>query len=306
MYPDLFTFPQALPLVGGQTVSSFGAFVSLAFVASGLIFEWGVRRQGGDTDQAWNIVLLAFAGGIIGAKLYWVLWHMDSFARDPSGTLFSGSGLTWYGGFILAVAMVAWGIRAMKMPVGETFDATALALPVGIAVGRIGCFLVGDDYGRPTASPVGVAFPDGAPPTTVQVFRDQFNYEVDPAIVAQFGEVVPVHPTQLYEVALSLIVFGIVFSRRDHTHKPGWLFAFWLGLYAVQRFLIEIVRIKDDRIIFGLSGAQLISIAMLGAALYIMNQRSGPVVAADTPGGAKQGGGGGGKKQKRKRTGRKK
>ena len=152
MYPDLFTFPEALPLIGGNTVSSFGAFVSLAFVASGLIFEWGVERKGGDGDKAWNIVILAFIGGVVGAKLYWALWHMDSVARDPAGTLFSGSGLTWYGGFLLAVGMGIWGMRAMKMPLGQTLDATALALPVGIAVGRIGCFLVGDDYGRPTAS----------------------------------------------------------------------------------------------------------------------------------------------------------
>jgi phosphatidylglycerol:prolipoprotein diacylglycerol transferase len=282
MYPELFTFPAGFPLVGGKVLNSFGVFISLSFIVSGLVFEWGVRRRGGDGNKAWNLVLLAFVGGISGAKLYWALWHPAALLADPAGTLLSGSGLTWYGGFILGVSMVAWGIRAMNMSLGDTFDAMALAIPVGISVGRIGCFLVGDDYGRPTASWVGVAFPEGAPPTTVEVFRDRFNYIVDPEIVARFGDVVPVHPTQLYEVALSLIVFGIVFRHRDNTHQAGWLFAFWLSMYAVQRFLVEILRIKDDRILFDLvSGAQLISIGMLLGGLYFMKRLAGPDTGAN-------------------------
>lgn len=264
MLPELFRFPEGLPLFGGRAVYSFGFFIGLAFVASVLVMQWGMDRKGMDGEKAWNVLILALIGGIVGAKLYWVIWHVDTLSGDIRGALFSGSGLTWYGGFILATAMVLVGIRRMGLPMGMTLDAAALAMPIGIAVGRMGCFLVGDDYGRPTGAWYGIAFPKGAPPTRVDVLESQYGITVDPALVARFGEVVPVHPTQLYEVVISLLVFAVIFRFRDHLRAPGWLFGLWLSLYGVQRFVLEIVRLKDDRFFLDLfTGAQVISMAIV-------------------------------------------
>lgn len=286
MLPELFRFPAGFPLLGGRAIYSFGFFIGLAFVASVLILQWGMDRKGLDGEKAWNILILALVGGVVGAKLYWVAWHADELAGGGWTALLSGSGLTWYGGFLLATAMVLVGIRRMGLPMGRTLDAAALAMPVGIAVGRIGCFLVGDDYGRPTGGWYGVAFPRGAPPTRVDVLEAQYGITVDPALVARFGEVVPVHPTQLYEVVLSLIVFGVIYRYRDHLHRPGWLFGLWLTLYGIQRFLMEIVRLKDDRIFLGvLTGAQLISLVIVAVGTFVVIRlgREGPTDPETSP-----------------------
>jgi phosphatidylglycerol:prolipoprotein diacylglycerol transferase len=286
MLPELFRFPAGFPLLGGKAIYSFGFFIGLSFVVSVLILQWAMDRKGLDGEKGWNILILALIGGVVGAKLYWAAWHMDELSGGGAGALFSGSGLTWYGGFLLATVMVLVGIRRMGLPMGKTLDAAALAMPVGIAVGRIGCFLVGDDYGRPTGGWYGVAFPRGAPPTRVDVLEAEYGITVDPELVARFGDVVPVHPTQLYEVVISLLVFAVIYRYRDHLRRPGWLFGLWLTLYGVQRFLLEIVRLKDDRIFFDvLTGAQLISLGIMAVGLAVVTRvgRSEPTAPGSSP-----------------------
>ncbi|MFP3948052.1 MAG: prolipoprotein diacylglyceryl transferase [Longimicrobiales bacterium] len=271
MHPVLFRFPESIPLIGGFAVNSFGVMLYLAFVVGGFIWQAELNRKGLSGERVWDLVLLALFGGLVGAKLYWVLWNHEQLAADPMGTVFSGAGLTWYGGFVVGLAAVWVGLRKMKLPLGPSLDGMALALPVSIAIGRVGCFLAGDDYGVPTDSRLGVAFPEGFPPTRVNVLESRYGITVDPALVERFGEVVPVHPTQLYEVAISLVVFGVILTLREHPHRAGWLFAAWAALYGVQRFVIEIFRIKEDRIFFDtLTIAQLISVAVAGAGVYAM------------------------------------
>lgn len=268
MHPILFRVPESVPLVGGYTVSSFGVMLYLAFVAGGIVLHLELNRKGLKGEKAWDLVIWMLVGGLAGAKLYWVVAHLPRFARDPAGTLFSGEGLTWYGGFFLGAVAFWLGTKIADLPLDRTLDAAAPGLPLAIALGRVGCFLAGDDYGRPTDSPLGVAFPNGHPPTRVDVLESRFGVEVDPALVERFGDVVPVHPTQLYEVGLSLAVFATVLALRKHPHRAGWLFAVWAGLYGVQRFLVEILRAKDDRIFLGLSVAQVLSLGMIAVGVY--------------------------------------
>ncbi|HSR42062.1 MAG TPA: prolipoprotein diacylglyceryl transferase family protein, partial [Longimicrobiales bacterium] len=165
---------------------------------------------------------------------------------------------------------------------GEGLDALGLALPLSIAVGRVGCFLAGDDYGRPTDSALGVAFPEGHPPTTVDVLESRFGLTVDPGLIERYGEVIPVHPAQLYEVGISLVVFAVVFLARDHPHRAGWLFALWLSLYGIQRFVIELVRV-NARVFLGLTVAQLLSLAALGLGVYLAVRLRGSGAEAGAP-----------------------
>lgn len=285
MHPVLFRFPDSLPLIGGYSVNSFGVMLYLAFVVGGFVWQAELNRKGLRGDKAWDLVLLALVGGLVGAKLYWVLWNFDLLRADPFGTLFSGAGLTWYGGFFLGLFLVWLGLRKAKLPLGPSFDALAVAMPLSIAIGRVGCFLAGDDYGRPTGSSVGIAFPEGYPPTRVDVLESRYGITVDPELVQRFGEVVPVHPTQLYEVAVSLAVFGVVFAFRNHVHRAGWLFALWVGLYGIQRFAMEIFRIKEDRIFFDtITIAQLLSVLLgiVGVYALLKLRRSGERVEAPT------------------------
>ncbi|MYH09905.1 MAG: prolipoprotein diacylglyceryl transferase, partial [Gemmatimonadales bacterium] len=167
---------------------------------------------------------------------------------------------------------VMWILYRRPVSPGLGVDAIAPALPLAYGIGRIGCFLVGDDYGSPTESWVGIAFPNGLPPTTAGNLRG-FGAEVDPAIPD--AEVLAVHPTQIYETGLSLIIFFILWRLRRHPHVQGWLFGMWLWMAAVERFVIEIFRAKDDRFFGGITLAQVISVLLFagGVALVLRLRR---------------------------------
>jgi len=262
MYPVIFELPSWFPLLGGAPITSFGVFMLFAFLTGGYVLRAEMRRMGEDPDRAWDLVFMAVVGGIVGAKLYYLLLNYRELAADPLGMILSRGGLVWYGGFLLATALVVWEIRRQKLPLAATADAIAPALALAYAVGRIGCFLVGDDWGRPTDSWVGVRFPRGTPPSHVDQIERLFGISVDPELVERYGQVVPVHPTQLYEVAMSTLIFFVLWRLRGR-HAPGWLFMLWLMLAGVERFLVEFLRAKDDRFFGALTLAQVISLAVV-------------------------------------------
>ena len=128
-------------------------------------------------------------------------------------------------------------------------------------MGRTGCWAVGDDYGRPWDGPLAVAFPEGAPASTVRNMQALFGIQPPPGTNPY--TVLSVHPTQLYEVAMGLVMFGIVWRLRDHKHAEGWLFGPYAVLAGIERFIVEFYRAKDDRLLAGLTYAQLISIGFV-------------------------------------------
>ena len=263
MHPILFRLPEWLPAIGGAPITSFGVMMLLSFLTAGWVLRAEMDRMGEDADRAWDILFMAVVGGVVGAKVYYVLLNYSRLVADPMGMIFSRGGMVWYGGFLLATALVVLKVRRLGLPLGKVADGTALALPLAYAVGRIGCFLVGDDYGRPTDSWVGIAFPEGSPPTRAGVLEAQFGVAVDPALIAKYGEVLPVHPTQLYEAGISILIFLILFRLRTHSHKKGWLFTTWMAMAGAERFLVEFFRAKDDRFFGVLTVAQLISLALI-------------------------------------------
>ena len=239
-----------------------------------------MERMRLDPEQAWDIVFMAVVGGILGAKIYYVLLNYPRLVEDPVGMIFSRGGMVWYGGFLLATALVLWKVRQLKLPMAKILDGSAPGLAIAYAVGRMGCFLVGDDYGRPTGSWVGIAFPNGAPPTRVDILETQFGVSVDPALVEQYGQFVPVHPTQLYEIGLSVVFFFFLWRIRDHKHTTGWLFSIWLMLAGAERFFVEFFRAKDDRFFGAFTMAQMISLALIGVGVYwFLRLRKTPSVA---------------------------
>jgi phosphatidylglycerol:prolipoprotein diacylglycerol transferase len=262
MYPNLFRLPDWVPLLGGEPVTSFGVMMLLAFLVAGYVTRLGMERIGEDPEQAWDLVFMAVIGGIVGAKLYYVFLNWPRFMEEGLSFLFTRGGLVWYGGFLLATALVVWEIRRKGLPLAKMADVVAPALAIAYAVGRVGCFLVGDDWGRPTGSWVGVRFPQGAPPTRVDIIERQFGIEVDPELVARYGEIVPVHPTQLYEVGMSTLIFFVLWRLRFHENRPGWLFSLWLVLAGFERFIVEFFRAKDDRFFGVITVAQIISLAI--------------------------------------------
>ncbi len=268
MYPNLFRLPEWFPFLGGEPITSFGVMMLLSFLTAGYVLRAEMGRMKMDPEQAWDLLFMAVVGGILGAKVYYVLLNYPRLVADPIGMIFSRGGMVWYGGFLLAAALVLWKARQLGLPLTKILDGSAPALALAYAVGRVGCFLVGDDYGRPTDSWVGIAFPNGTPPTRVDVLESQFGVAVDPALVEKYGQVIPVHPTQLYEIGLSTLFFFILWRMRKHPHQSGWLFSIWLILAGLERFAVEFFRAKDDRFFGMFTLAQMISMALVATGVY--------------------------------------
>lgn len=273
MYPVLFR-------IGDFTITSFGLMMFLSFVVGAWVLAKQFGKRGLDPELAWDMLLWIALGGILGAKLYYIGLHLEDLAANPIRELTNRGGLVWYGGFIGGVSAFYWQVRKRKLPVAQTFDATAPALAIAYAIGRVGCFLVGDDYGRPTDSWVGVAFPEGFPPSTAGYFRS-----IGTSIPAEIPDtaVLAVHPTQLYEVAAALVMFAILW-RLSGTLRPGRLFAVYMVLYAVERFLVEFVRAKTDHLLLGLTTSQIASILLvIGAAVIWRRTATSPKPTAGVP-----------------------
>ena len=211
MYPELFT-------IFGFTVSSFGLMMAIAFLLGNHITTRRMVEEGLDSEAAPTILMYVMLGGIAGAKLYYAV---DVSIREGipfADLLFSREGITWYGGLIGGVVVGAVGCRIHGVSIRGYMDCIAVALPIGQAIGRIGCFLVGDDYGRATDLPWGVMFPQGLPPT-----------------------IVPVHPTQIYEVVWLLPVAGFLWFRR---HRSPFLIGEYFALNGLGRIVIEHWRVN--------------------------------------------------------------
>jgi len=235
MYPYLLK-------IGPLTIASFGVMAALGFLAAFFFLKKELGRKGIDPELGSSIITAAMLGGIGGAKLYFVLFEMPpgSTWKESLRTLFSGYGLTWYGGFIVATVAVVWLIRRRGVPLLQVADAAGISLAVGYAIGRIGCQLAGDgDYGIPTDLPWGMAYPEGVVPTLEKV-----------------------HPTPVYETLSHMGIFGILWSTRQRIRIPGFSFCICLVLTGLARFLVEFVRL-NPKVLWGLTDAQLISIAMM-------------------------------------------
>ncbi len=254
MIPELFH-------IGSFSVSPFGVLLAGAFFVAYLQLAWGLKRAGlGDQDDASAIVMAGGLGGILGAKLYYAALYQDWRA------IFDRAGLVWYGGFLLGAAAVLWTMSRRGLlkgwPMGwRAADAAAPALALGYSVGRIGCFLVGDDYGAPTSLPWGVAFPHGLPPTEAGYLRSQFGVDL-PASIPD-GQLMRVHPTQIYETLAAAAIWWVGYRALKRGVRPGWVAMVTLSLLAVERFLVETVRAKDDRFLGPLTLAQVISVVIL-------------------------------------------
>jgi len=279
MYPVIFNLPDWFPLLGGEAITSFGVFMLFAFLTGGYVIRAGMRRIGEDPDKAWDLVFMGVIGGIAGAKLYYILLNYERLTTDPGALILSRGGLVWYGGFLLATVLVVWEIRRQKMSLPKMADIIAPALALAYAVGRMGCFLVGDDWGRPTDSWLGIAFPRGTPATSV-INIERLGIAVDPELIEKYGQIVPVHPTQLYEVGLSTLIFFFLWKMRGDARASGWIFMLWLALAGAERFAVEFLRAKDDRFFGVLTLAQVISLAIVAAGVIGMTRVSREPVAA--------------------------
>src|SRR3954451_8131283 len=225
--------------LGPVTLQTFGIMFALGFIAAGGVVARRLKEWGKPTDWAYEIVIAALIGGLVGARLNFVLQNYDAVKGDLFGNLFSGSGLVWFGGAIggaIGVGLWAWRRKMLNL---SLLDLCAVPLCVGYAIGRIGCQVSGDgDYGKAWDGPWAMAYPNGTKPIDT-----------------------PVHPTPIYETLVMGLVALVLWRLRDR-FTNGTLFALYLLLAGTERLLVEFIRRNAD-VAFGLTQAQLISVGMM-------------------------------------------
>ena len=243
--------------LGPITLQTFGIAFGLGFVGAGVVLARRFKEIGKPPDWAYEMVFAALIGGLVGARIDYLIQNWDDVSDDLLGNVFSGAGLVWLGGVIGgAIGVMLWarwrGFLGLPL-----LDIAAAPLALGYAIGRVGCQLSGDgDYGEPSDLPWAMAYPDGTVPTDVEV-----------------------HPTPVYET-LAMGVVALVLWRLRDRFRPGVLFALWLVLAGLERFLIEFVR-RNEPVAVGLTLAQLISVPMVVAgAVWLARARGGTRVAA--------------------------
>jgi phosphatidylglycerol---prolipoprotein diacylglyceryl transferase len=263
MSPDgIIHHPTSFKL-GFLELTGFGIAVLLAFVIAQIVCQRELWRRGHDreADSMPDVTLAALLGTLIGAKAYYIILN--------GGPIFSRGGFVYWGGFIGSVLLCFLVIRYKKLVFARFADVAGIAIAAGYAVGRTGCWAVGDDYGKPWSGPFAVSFPEGAPPSTARIMSEQFG-AVLPAGTPP-DQVIAVHPTQLYETAMGFVMFLILWRFRAHRHREGWLFGMYCILAGIERFIVEFFRAKDDRVFFmGLSSAQVIAILVCAVGAGVM------------------------------------
>ena len=263
MYPILFEF-------GPFIISSFGVMMVIAFLLGNYLLRRDVVALGYDPIIAEDITFRAAIGGILGAKIYYLIETIPtgqaadnvsglieiiagiftlSGGRIAAGIQNFGAGLVFLGGLIGGVAAISWYVYRKKLNWLEIADLAVPFLVLGHGIGRIGCFLVGDDYGIASNLPWAIAFPKGLPPTDITV-----------------------HPTQLYEMAAYFSIFFYLRYRKRNQQFKGEIMFEYLFLGGLARFMVEFIR-TNTKYLFDLSGAQYLSILMMGIGAYQMWKR---------------------------------
>ncbi|MGH7796465.1 MAG: prolipoprotein diacylglyceryl transferase [Candidatus Binatia bacterium] len=261
MYPIIFEF-------GPVTIYSFGVFMALAALAAAWVVHVDLKRRGYNLELASTLVFAAAIGGLIGARLLFIVEQWDNFLAAPLDYIFTGAGFTWYGGFFGGVIGVSWVVKKNEIPwlVGADIAAPALALAYG--VGRLGCHFAGDgDWGRVTAVLWGVEY------------ANAIIGWVDPTTGIPYPPGTLVHPTPIYEFIGSLILFGVLWSLRDKNYPPGTIAWLYLILSGFARFVVEFWRINPP-LALGLSEAQWFSLALMALGVFLLIIRPPRAAAA--------------------------
>jgi phosphatidylglycerol:prolipoprotein diacylglycerol transferase len=239
MYPILFS-------IGHITIYSYGIMFATAFVAGVYLAQKKAVCSGIESKAIIDLGVYLLISALVGARFFYIIDNLEWYIKHPVEIVFSRTGFVFYGGFIFAVITGIWYLRRNKLPVLKIADIFGPAVSIGEAIGRIGCFLHGCCYGRPTNLPWHVCFPEGSSAGNVAV-----------------------HPTQVYLSISNIIIFVIL-----STIKPkftGEICSLYLIFHALFRFVIEYWRGDSAPVFLRLTGAQLISMLFVicGMILWI-------------------------------------
>ncbi|OQA18177.1 MAG: Prolipoprotein diacylglyceryl transferase [bacterium ADurb.Bin363] len=224
--------------VGSLSVYSYGFMIALGLIFALFIgIKYG-KDRGINSDQIILLVICTFFSGVIGSRILYIILNYTHYAGDPLRTLnIRTGGLAWHGGVIGGLIFIIWFSKKMKLSLWDMMDIGVICGILGLAFGRIGCFLNGCCYGKISSVPWAVVFPN----------------------LGRF----PRHPTQIYECILDIIVLLVLLYIWKRHRFSGEVFCYFTGLYSVVRFIVEFFRDGSNPILIGLNLAQLTSLIII-------------------------------------------
>lgn len=279
-----------IPIFGGIKIFGYGLMLFLAFLGSMNLAAWRSKRAKLDPEVIYDLAIWVFVGGLVGARLFYVAQYWGDRIHSLADIF-----KVWEGGIVLygsimggtAAFFIYWFLR--RFPLRPTLDVIAPALALGIALGRIGCFLNGCCYGDLCEERWGVRFPPGSPPWMHQA-TDEYNRATDrlipgvtPALVdsAKRGKIppgtpwsLPVHPTQLYSAIDGFIMVALLSAFFPLRRRDGEVMALLMVAYPVTRFLIEYLRNDEGAFFAGMTISQNLSFVLLFCGLMFWYQLS--------------------------------
>ena len=259
--------------LGPIKLTGFGIAMMAAFGIAHWVSQRVLEERGDDAEIMNDVTFAALVGTIVGAKVYYAI------LAGSWSALWGRAGFVFWGGFIGSVLLCGAVIRWRKHSFLRIADGTAVGIAAGYAIGRTGCWAVGDDYGRVYNGPFAVAFPEGLPKTSAAIMNSEYHANLPASIPPD--AIVSVYPTQLLEVFLGLVMFAILWRLRRHHHSAGWLFGVYCVLAGIERFVVEFFRAKSD-MIGPITSAQLVALGVtaVGVVLVTWRQSTPPSLAA--------------------------
>jgi phosphatidylglycerol:prolipoprotein diacylglycerol transferase len=256
MQPILFRVPGL-----GLPVFGFGLMLTLALFASMALAEWRARRVGLDPDQVSMLAIWVLIGGLIGARAFFIIEYWDRMKGFWEIFEIWNGGIVFYGCIIGGAVAFLLFRRRHPFPIRPMLDVIAPALAIGIAFGRIGCFLNGCCYGDLCHLPWAVTFPQGSPP---------WAHHVDLGLIPRAStRSLPIHPTQIYSAIDGLMLLMLLTAYYPLRRRDGEVMALLMVTYPVTRFLIERLRNDEPGMVFGLTISQAISVVVfIGGLAY--------------------------------------
>lgn len=301
MYPTFYDlvldlFGVSIPAF--KFMQSYGMMVGIGFIVGSILLTKELKRKEGlgqlkavkkkktkdsksgkeeelvhPDDHVGNIAIIAGIGAIVGGKLFHNLENWDEVVADPIGALTRFSGFSFYGGMILAMVLFVWYARKHQLKLLHFFDAVMPALAIGYGFGRLGCHVSGDgDWGIPNDNPMPewLSFlPDWTwaynyPNNVLGVDLIQFYAERGYTSLTGFA-----YPTPIYEIAMSIVIFAVLWAMRKRWTTPGIMVSAYFVLGGIERLLIEQIRINNEyNILGGITQAELISMAMIALGAF--------------------------------------
>jgi phosphatidylglycerol:prolipoprotein diacylglycerol transferase len=257
--------------LGRITLGTYGIMVAAALICAFFLMRADLARRSLAID-AESIIGLTGLAGLIGARLYHLAEDPQAFFANPLPLLFSTMGFAWFGAFLGGFIALVLLARSYKIKILQMLDVASPAAALGYGIGRIGCLISGDgDYGIPTSLPWGMSFPPPALVPTTGIW----DPEGHSGVCNKYGlpENCAVHPTPIYELLAAILIAWILWRivpRILRRERPdGTVFACYLILSGIARFLVEFIRLNPP-LLFGLSNAQLASALCFVAGVILL------------------------------------